>query len=304
MNHHPAASPVTVIGLGPMGRALAGAFLRAGHRTTVWNRTAGKADDLPALGAVVAGDAAEAVAASPLVVVSLLDQDAVQAVLGPLAGSLAGRTVLNLTSDSPARARTCAAWAAGHGIDYLDGAVMVPADVVGGPRGLVLYSGPEALHLAHREALASLGGTAAYLGPDPGRAAAHDVALLDIFWTAMSGVVHGFALAAAENVPATALLPYAQGIGGLLPGIMEDFARQIDAGAFPGAGSNLSSAAAGMVHIVEAAKARGMDVTVLTAAHALARQAVEAGHGTEGFARLTQVVRGRPDEAVVAAGRA
>ena len=43
--------PVTVIGLGPMGRAMAAAFLAAGQPTTVWNRTAGKADELLARGA-------------------------------------------------------------------------------------------------------------------------------------------------------------------------------------------------------------------------------------------------------------
>lgn len=41
MNHD-----VTVLGLGLMGRALAGAFLRDGHPTTVWNRTEEKAGDL------------------------------------------------------------------------------------------------------------------------------------------------------------------------------------------------------------------------------------------------------------------
>ncbi len=45
-------SPVTVIGLGPMGQALAGAFLKNGHPTTVWNRSAGKAEALVAQGAM------------------------------------------------------------------------------------------------------------------------------------------------------------------------------------------------------------------------------------------------------------
>lgn len=43
---NPHRSPVTVIGLGPMGQALAGAFLMNGHPTTLWNRTAEKADYL------------------------------------------------------------------------------------------------------------------------------------------------------------------------------------------------------------------------------------------------------------------
>ena len=41
-------SAVTVLGLGPMGRALAGAFLAAGVPTTVWNRTASRAGALAA----------------------------------------------------------------------------------------------------------------------------------------------------------------------------------------------------------------------------------------------------------------
>ncbi len=41
---------VTVVGLGPMGRALAGAFLAAGVRTTVWNRTPGRDTELVAEG--------------------------------------------------------------------------------------------------------------------------------------------------------------------------------------------------------------------------------------------------------------
>ena len=126
-----------------MGRALAAAFLRAGHPTTVWNRSAGKADELVARGAVLAATAAEAVAASPLTLVCVLDYDAVHAVIGPAVGALRGRTLVNLASDSPSRARAAALWAAGHGIDYLDGAVMVPVAVVGGPAALVLYSGPQ-----------------------------------------------------------------------------------------------------------------------------------------------------------------
>ncbi|MER6901101.1 NAD(P)-binding domain-containing protein, partial [Amycolatopsis sp. NPDC000740] len=43
-------TPVTVVGLGSMGRALAGAFLAAGHPTTVWNRTPDKAAPLVAGG--------------------------------------------------------------------------------------------------------------------------------------------------------------------------------------------------------------------------------------------------------------
>ncbi|MEU4833676.1 NAD(P)-binding domain-containing protein [Streptosporangium sp. NPDC023615] len=294
MSHSPVPPPVTVLGLGPMGQALAAAFLGAGHPTTVWNRTAGKAADLVVRGAVLAGTAAEAVAASPLVVVCVLDHDAVHAILGPAAGELAGRTLVNLTAVAPDRARATAAWAADLGADYLDGAIMVPTTLIGGPSSLVLYSGPGSVYERHRPALACLGGTAVHLGADPGRAAAHDVALLDLFWSTMSGIVHAFALASAEDISASDLAPYSKGIVSLLPDIIDEFADKIDRGDHSPDGSDLLSAATAMEHIIHTARGHGLDTGVLTAAHAVARRAVDAGRGSSSFALLAETIGGRP----------
>ncbi|GAA3412598.1 NAD(P)-dependent oxidoreductase [Streptosporangium vulgare] len=292
MTHdHP--TPVTVLGLGPMGQALAGAFLAQGHPTTVWNRTAARAGDLVARGATRADTVADAVAASPLTIACVIDYDAVRAIVAPAADALKGRTLVNLTADTPERARLMAEWAAERGIDYLDGAIMTPTPTIGGPAAVVLYSGPEEIHHAHRRALASLGGTSAYLGADPGRAAAHDVALLDLFWTSMSGLVHAFALAAAEDIAARDLAPLAKGIGALLPAIIDEFAEHFDGGDHPGDQSTILSAAAGMEHIIHAAQARGIDTGVLSAAQAVARRAIDAGQGGDSFSRLAEVL-GRP----------
>ncbi|MFD4375859.1 NAD(P)-binding domain-containing protein, partial [Streptomyces sp. NPDC058527] len=56
-------TPVTVIGLGSMGSALAAAFLAAGHPTTVWNRTPERAAPRPGGGAPGAAPPAAAGAA-------------------------------------------------------------------------------------------------------------------------------------------------------------------------------------------------------------------------------------------------
>ena len=109
-----------------------------------------------------------------------------------------GQTMVNLTADVPARARATADWAHRHGI------------------------GPEELHHRHRPVLQRLGGTHAYLGADIGRAAAYDVALLDVFWTAMTGYAHALALAGAEGITARQLAPFAAGIGAILPPIFEE----------------------------------------------------------------------------------
>jgi len=261
-----------------MGHAIASAFVAAGHPTTTWNRTAARPTPD---GAVRARDVADAVAASKVVVVCLLDYDAVRSVLTPLASVLGGRLVVNVTSGSPDAARELASWAASHGIDYTDSAIMTPTVSIGTPSAVILHSG------LSTDALAPLGGTQTYLGTDPGRAAAFDVALLDIFWTSVSGVVHAFAMARAENITATELAPLARGISDLLPLVIDSHSVRLEEGNHGGDFSNIHSAAAGMAHIIETAESRGIDASVLKAAHALARQAIDAGHGADGVSRLT-----------------
>ncbi|MCX5376929.1 NAD(P)-dependent oxidoreductase [Streptomyces sp. NBC_00091] len=283
---------VTVLGLGPMGRALAGAFLDAGLRTTVWNRTPGRDQELVVRGAVGARSAEEAVAASPLTVVCVVDYDAADAILRPgaVTGALKGRTLVNLSADTPARARESAAWAAGHGIDYLDGAIMTPAPTIGTPDAVFLHSGPQDLYHRHRPVLDALGGTHTHLGEDPGRAAAYDIALLDIFWTAMAGYAHALALAKAEGVTARELAPFAQGIGAILPPLFEEFAEDVDSGGFSGAINPLTSAASSMAHIIHTSEAHGIDAGVMRATEGLARRAIGLGHGGDGFIRVAELL--------------
>ncbi|MGF0175024.1 NAD(P)-dependent oxidoreductase [Streptomyces sp. Marseille-Q5077] len=288
----PASSAVTVLGLGPMGRALAGAFLAAGLRTTVWNRTPGKDGDLLGRGAVGARSAAEAVGASELVVVCVVNYDAADAVLrqDAVTGALKGRTVVNLTADTPTRARDTAAWAAAHGIRYLDGAIMTPATTIGTPDAVFLHSGPEDLYREHRPVLDVLGGTHTHLGEDIGRAAAYDVALLDIFWTAMSGYAHALAVARAEGITGRELAPFAQGIGTILPPLFEELAGGVDDGTYSGELNPITSAVSSMAHIVEASESHGIDAGVMRAAEGQARRVIGLGHGTDGFIRVAELL--------------
>ncbi|MFH8838667.1 NAD(P)-dependent oxidoreductase [Streptomyces sp. NPDC017868] len=283
---------VTVLGLGPMGRALAGAFLDAGVRTTVWNRTPGREGDLVERGAASAASAGEAVAASPLTVICLVNYDATDSVLRDPAvtDALKGRTVVNLSADVPDRARDTGRWAAGHGIGYLDGAIMTPTPTIGTPAGVFLHSGPEPLYVEHRAVLDALGGSHTHLGEDIGRAAAYDVALLDIFWTSMTGYVHALALARAEGISARELAPFAQGIGAILPPLFREWAEDVDGGSYSGEGNPLTSALSTMTHVVHAAEAHGVDASVMRAAETLARRAVDRGHGADGFTRVTRVM--------------
>ncbi|MFF9047144.1 NAD(P)-dependent oxidoreductase [Streptomyces parvulus] len=288
-------SAVTVLGLGPMGRALAAALLGAGLRTTVWNRTPGRDAEAVAQGALPAASAEDAVAASPLTVVCVVNYDASDAVLrqDAVTAALRGRTVVNLSADTPRRARDTAAWAERHGVRYLDGAIMTPTPTIGTSDAVFLHSGPADLYEEHRPVLEALGGTHTHLGADPGQAAAFDIALLDIFWTAMSGYAHALALAGAEGVGPTELLPFAQGIGAILPPLFAESARELEAGTFPGDGNPLTSALSTMEHVVQVSDAHGIDAGLMRAAEAMARRAVERGHGADGFTRVAETLGGR-----------
>ncbi|MDC0770240.1 NAD(P)-dependent oxidoreductase [Streptomyces sp. HD] len=292
MPTHDHESAVTVLGLGPMGRALAGAFLDAGLRVTVWNRTPGRDGELLDRGATSAASPAEAVAASALTVVCVVNYDAADAVLrqDAVTDALKGRTVVNLTADTPARARDTAEWAAAHGVRYLDGAIMTPTTTIGTADGVFIHSGPEELYREHRPVLDALGGTHTHLGEDIGRAAAYDIALLDIFWTAMAGYAHAVAVAQAEGITARELAPFAQGISAILPALFEEFAGDVDDRTYSGELNPITSAVSTMAHIVEASESHGIEANVIRAAEGLARRVVALGHGTDGYMRVVELL--------------
>ncbi|MGW3725865.1 NAD(P)-dependent oxidoreductase [Streptomyces sp. NPDC000851] len=292
MSTHSDQSAVTVLGLGPMGRALAGAFLGAGLRTTVWNRTPGRDGELVARGAITARSAEEAVAASELIVVCVVNYDAVDAVLrrDTVVEALKGRTVVNLSADTPDRARDTGDWATRHGVRYLDGAIMTPTTTIGTPDAVFLHSGPEELYREHRPVLDVLGGTHTHLGEDIGRAAAYDVALLDIFWTAMAGYAHALAIARAEGITGRELAPFAQGIGAILPPLFAEFAGDADDGTYSGELNPITSAVSSMAHVIQASEAHGIDAGVMRAGEGQARRVIGLGHGTDGYIRVTELL--------------
>lgn len=82
-------APVAMVGLGAMGRGMAGRLLGAGHDLVVHNRTPEKAAELVAAGARWAGSPAEAARGAEVILVMVADDDASRAVWTGPAGVLA-----------------------------------------------------------------------------------------------------------------------------------------------------------------------------------------------------------------------
>ncbi|MFF7654839.1 NAD(P)-dependent oxidoreductase [Streptomyces sp. NPDC007983] len=287
-------SPVTVLGLGPMGQAMTRTFLTAGHPVTVWNRTVSRADGVVADGATLAASPAEAVEASDLVVLSLTDYRAMYDILGGASGSLAGRTLVNLSSDTPDRTRAASAWATDHGATFLTGGVMVPAPMVGTEAAYVYYSGPQEVMARHRAALTLLG-TPNHLGEDPGLAQMMYQAQLTVFLTALSGLMHATAMLGSVGMKAREALPelltLADSIGAIMRAGEETPGAALDAGEHPGELSTVTMMGATSDHIVETSASLGLDLALPEAVQAHYRRAIDDGHGGDHWTRIIDGIR-------------
>ncbi|MEU4807217.1 NAD(P)-binding domain-containing protein [Actinosynnema sp. NPDC023587] len=280
-------TPVAVIGLGLMGQALAGALLEAGHPTTVWNRTAAKADRLVARGARLAPTVGDALQAGSLTIICVTDYQAVHELLDASDITLDGTTLINLTSGDSAQARQAAQWAELRGARYLDGAIMAIPSAIGTAEAVILHSGPQSDFEAHKSTLDALG-TVTYLGADHGLASLYDVAGLAMMWSVLNGWLQGTALLRTAGVDATTYAPFAQQIAAVVATWLPGYAEQIDSGSFPAEVSALETDARAMAHLIEESEAVGVNAELPKLIKAMADRSIAAGHGGEQYPVLIE----------------
>ncbi|NTX63759.1 NAD(P)-dependent oxidoreductase [Myxococcus sp. CA051A] len=287
---------ISVIGAGRMGSALIKAFLRSGHVTTVWNRTRARCEPLAALGARIAESVRDAVHAADIVVVNVNDYDTSDHLLrqDEVTRALRGKLLVQLTSGSPALAREQADWAARHGIDYLDGAIMGTPDFIGQPEGTLLYAGPSALFEKHRPTLLALGGNPRHVGENVGHASALDSALLVHMWGSLFGVLQAVAICRAEKLPLETLATFDKALAPVVDGAVADvFARiqRNSLGADEETLATLETHNVAFQHLLDLCKERGIHDGIPRAMDALIQAALKAGHGKDDFAVLTRFLR-------------
>ncbi|MEV4258561.1 NAD(P)-binding domain-containing protein [Spirillospora sp. NPDC049652] len=286
---------VTVIGLGSMGTRMAEVFLEKGHAVTVWNRTAARAEPLVAKGAALAPSAAEALAANELVVLSQTHYQAMYDSLRGAEDALAGRVLVNLSSGSPDEVREAAKWAEAHGAHLLAGGIMVPVPGIGTPAAETYIAGSEALLERHRATLAAISDTA-YVGADPGLAALYYLAGFYLFAATMGAFMQAAALVASAGVSPR---DYGEVAAAIVRSIGEDgpmgfvkiSSAQMADHVYPGVADTVHMEAVSVGHVIEAARAAGVDATMPEALKAVFDRAVEAGHRDEGLGAVYEIVR-------------
>lgn len=284
---------VTVIGLGAMGCVITSVLLQHGHPVTVWNRSPGADHELIGRGAHRAADVPSAVAASELVLLTVLDIAAVAAVLDAAGDSIRGRTVVNLVTGRPDEARTIEALVTQSGGTYLDGVMMAVPIQIGTPTATILYGGSASAFDQYRPVLIEIAGDSSRLGDDVALPALFDVALLTLLYATMSGWLQAFATVRAGGVTAAAFLPYATSWFDNVV-IADDptaIAAAIDERSYPDlvpSSLGLNAAALRMLHRVQSDV--GVDTSIVAAISALAQRGVDAGHEADAFTAMIEAI--------------
>lgn len=242
---------VTVMGLGPMGRAMAAALLDRGYAVTVWNRTASRAGDLLARGRPSRRAPPKPSRRTRWSSSASRTTRRSAPCWSPPRQALDGRVLLNLTSATPEEARAGARWAAGHGAVQLTGGVNSPPSGIGQPESSTFYSGPREVFDRHRAVLVALTGRAEHHGEDPGRAALLYQLGVGMFWTAMLGYWQAVALARANGLTAADFLPHADDTANSLAQFFAFYADRIDAGVHVGDVDRLAMGMASVEHVLQ-----------------------------------------------------
>jgi 3-hydroxyisobutyrate dehydrogenase-like beta-hydroxyacid dehydrogenase len=164
---------VGVVGLGPMGSAIAQVLMKAGHRVTVWNRTPEKAEPLVRDGARQAKTPAEA-ANREVVLTSLANDDAVSAVVfgqdGVASGLPRGAAHLSASTISLAMSDRLTEEHARRGQVFVSSPVLGRPPAAAAGQLFVLAGGTEAAISQVRPVLESLGQKLFVIGDKPSQA--------------------------------------------------------------------------------------------------------------------------------------
>ncbi|WP_338769696.1 NAD(P)-binding domain-containing protein [Nocardia vulneris] len=265
---------VSVVGLGPMGQSMVRALLAAGVDVTVWNRSTDKVDAMVELGAKRADTVAAALAANEVTVLSLTHYAAMYSVLEQAADQLAGKVIVNLSSDSPEKARKGAEWVRSHGAEFLAGGVMSAGDNIAHPASYIFYSGPREVFDAHAELLRPLS-PQEYLGPDDGLSQVFYQALLTIFHPWLLAFDQATAMIERSGNSIAQFIPFAVRSAAAYPYFMEEFSVANQNGGWATLAS-LKMMDAGAQHIIDASEEVGVDATFSHTAQAYWRKAIAA----------------------------
>lgn len=245
------AAKIGVIGSGLMGTALARALASAGHDVVVWNRTPSKAQAVGG-GTVAKENLIEALSGRELVIVSVSNYAASFELFSAkgVAQALSGKTLVQLTSGSPADARAALEWAQAHGVDYLDAAILAYPSFVATDYATVFYAGSRSVFDRHLSTLQAIAKNSIYVDEKIGSAATLDCAILEAYYGGSLAFLHAAAMCQAEGLDPKTFFAHKNSFLGLISVTADAAQGMIERNDFSGDQCSLNTHVAAIEHIV------------------------------------------------------
>lgn len=283
-------SDISVIGLGVMGGALALALLRKGYSVTVWNRSPDKAAPLVAAGAKAAGSAAEAIAASPATVTCIASHDKTIALMEGVAGSLRGKTIIELSTGGAKEAEELARLLEKNGATWLIGIINAYPNAIGKPETVLSVVGADAVWDRWKPAVRALGGSSAHVGTMAGMAAALFAALFTTRQGFMFGMIYGALVCKKAGIPLDAFAAQVPVSMGMLPSYHKYFSDTVPAGNYDNPQATMTTYAAALDDALSTFRAAGAHAELPQLFSDLARRGVEAGLSDKALTALVELL--------------
>lgn len=283
---------MAVVGLGPMGSAIAKALHPLDPGLRVWNRSTDPMRAHAALGMTAAASPGETFATSEVVFVCVRDYAVTRALLQSCdPAALRGRTVVQLSTGTPAEARELATWMRERDVAYLDGALLSYPSEIGTPDSVAVYAGAREAFDRLGDALTAIGPDLVFCGPAAGAAAAQAQGALLLLYGATFGFLQGAAIAESEHVSVEACAELGVRVASMMPGLLRGTAGIIRGRAGVGVEALPQTDVTALAQISATSDAAGVSSVFSDAMLAVMQQAVLLDVEGESMAVAYDVLR-------------
>lgn len=291
---NPTPEPMSVLGLGKMGAALASVFLDNGHPVTVWNRTMEKAQPLIPKGARVANSPADCAQSGTLVLICLFSDEIVRDILDRIP-TLLDRTVINFTTSRPQSAIEIADTVTNklRASGYLHGWINSFPSEVKDQQATVRYSGPKHV-FAKQEHICKVLGKALWLSDDHKKTCMLENAALVMLAGLCAAFFQSLALAGAAGVDTVdfaqqVLLPLLPLFQDLLPQMAKR--DQDQSHLMPDDSVSVGTMLVLVSNALETAETSGVSTRLFEGFHAILRETAESGKRLEDVSTVISMLR-------------
>ena len=271
-----------------MGSALARAFVESGCSLTVWNRSPEKAAPLVEQGAVLASDAAAAIAASPVIVMCVTNDVAAKQIKTRNEEAFSGKLLVQLTTSTPQQARTGEAWAGQHNVQYIQGAITGSPASIGTPDSHILLAGVENAFRKAEPLLQVLATKLDYKGEAVGLAPAWDMVMIMHYYGMLLSLFHSVQICQAEGIPLEQFITL---LGEQSREYEKWLVGNIQSGNYQETSAPLELWAGAIDFIARHAQESGIDAGFTTLASELFQKAMAADYGREEVSAVFKVLK-------------